>query len=29
VLAYIYQKWAKKKIIGRPIDVIVRAGGIK
>ena len=29
VLAYIYHKWANKKIIGKPIDVIARARGVK
>lgn len=29
VLAYIYHRWAKKKIIGKPIDVIVRSRGVK
>ena len=23
LIAYLYKKWAKKKIIGRPIDVLV------
>ena len=29
VLAYVYQKWARKKIIARPIDVIVRSEGVR
>jgi hypothetical protein len=29
VLAYIYQKWTKTKVIGKPIDVIVLARGVK
>ncbi len=29
VLAYIYRKWAKQKIIDRPIDVITHANSVK
>ncbi len=29
VLAYIYRKWAKQKIIDRPIDVIIHANGVQ